>query len=225
MTRVRRRLAGLACAILLAAPGYASAQVAGAPYEVRRGDTLFAIARKARPEGASLNQTIAAIARANAQAFPAGNVNLLEVGAVLNIPMKDAIAGIAAADADRTVRDMLALRPAVAAPQTPAAPPVAAAKPSVAPQKPPPVPAGKEDAARRFQEAQAMERSGNHKGALEAYLVSAEAGYGPAQRRLGEIYDKGSPAAARDYQQSLRWYEKARSQGVDIPKPIQRVPH
>ena len=82
-----------------------------------------------------------------------------------------------------------------------------------------------EDAARRFQDAQGMERGGNHKGALEAYLASAEAGYGPAQRRLGEIYDRGSPATARDYQQSLRWYEKARAQGVEIPKPIQRVPH
>jgi len=52
----------------------------------------------------------------------------------------------------------------------------------------------------------------------------AESGHGLAQRRLGQIYDSGSPAVKHDYQASLKWYQKAREQGVPIPKPIQRGP-
>ena len=68
-----------------------------------------------------------------------------------------------------------------------------------------------------------MERKGDDQGALKAFLEAGEAGYGLAQRRLGQIYDKGNKAVQRDYQASLRWYQKARDQGVEIEKPLPRM--
>jgi TPR repeat protein len=71
----------------------------------------------------------------------------------------------------------------------------------------------------RYQQAAALERKGDHRGALNAYLEAGDSGHGLAQKRLAEIYDKGSPATKRDYGAALRWYEKARAQGVEVPKP------
>jgi FimV-like protein len=215
--RLRRCLAALmlAGAALGAMP--AGAQV-GSTHEVRRGDTLFAVARKTKHDGVSRNQMILAIWRANQSAFPGGNINLLEVGTLLTIPPRDAVAGIESAEADRLVREMLA-RPA---------PQVAAVKPAAVPAKPAPKPAvvppaGGEEAARRYREGQALERKGDDAGALKAYLEAGEAGHGLAQRRLGQIYDKGNTVVQRDYQTSLKWYQKAREQGVEIDKPLPRM--
>jgi hypothetical protein len=36
---------------------------------------------------------------------------------------------------------------------------------------------------------------------------------------LSEIYDSCNAAVERDYEQSIRWYEKAREGGEDIPPP------
>jgi len=78
----------------------------------------------------------------------------------------------------------------------------------------------KEAAERRYRQAMTMEKGGDDKGALVAYLAAGESGHGLAQKRLGEIYEKGNSATRRDYDTALRWYEKARAQGVEIPKPI-----
>ena len=69
-----------------------------------------------------------------------------------------------------------------------------------------------------YVEGRALQTRHDHAGAVAAYLQAAEAGYPPAQRRLGELYDHGTPAVPRDYQESLRWYELARNGGEDIPK-------
>ena len=214
---VRILVAAALFAIFFNLPVQAQPQGA-ATHEVRRGDTLFGIARKAKYDGVSRNQMILAIWRANPSAFPGGNPNMLEIGTVLVIPPKDAVAAIELADADRQVRELLA-RPAGAAPSVA----------SIKPQVPGAVPGpkgflGREDAARRYREGLALERKGDHAGALRAFLDAGESGHGLAQRRLGEIYDTGSPAVKHDYQASLRWYQKAREQGVEIPKPIQRGP-
>ncbi len=221
-----RRLLGatvLGCAMLgaFSLPFPAQAQQAQAvpSHEVRKGDTLFGVARKTRHEGVTLNQMIVAIWRANQSAFPGGNIHLLEVGTVLVIPARDIVASLNSLEADRQVRELLAARPPAA--------PIGAVKPPpaiAAPAKPAPVPPGQEQAARRYKEGLAMERRGDQKGALAAFLEAGEVGYGLAQRRLGEIYDKGNSATPRDYQTSLKWYQKAREQGVEIPKPIQRGP-
>lgn len=208
---LRRCIAAMLLA--LAALGAAPAQAQGSStYEVRRGDTLFAIARKVRHDGVSRNQMILAIWRANQSAFPGGNINFLEVGTVLQIPSREAVAAIASADADREVRELLVSKPAAQ---------VAVAKPvEPAPPAPPP---GMEQAARRYQEGLALERKGDDRGAFQAFLDSGEAGYGLAQRRLGQIYDKGNSAVRRDLQASIQWYQKARAQGVPLDKPHPRV--
>ena len=83
-----------------------------------------------------------------------------------------------------------------------------------------------EAGAKRYRDGLALERRGDHQSALTAFLEAGEAGHGLAQRRLGQIYDKGNSAVQRDYQASLKWYQKAREQGVDIDKPLQRTtPH
>jgi TPR repeat protein len=71
----------------------------------------------------------------------------------------------------------------------------------------------------RHREGLAAERSGDEQGAFQAFRDAAEAGHGPAQLKLGEIYDRGSSAVARDYATALGWYQKARDQGVPVPRP------
>ena len=160
---------------------------------------------------------ILAIWRANQSAFPGGNINLLEVGTVLAIPPRETVAAIDPAEADRTVREMLAKASGA---QVAAAKPAAVAMPAKAA---PAAPAGREEAARRYRDGLALERKGDDQGALKAYLEAGEAGHGLAQRKLGQIYDKGNTAVQRDYQASLKWYQRAREQGVDIDKPLPRM--
>src|ERR1700682_3671140 len=51
-----------------------------------------------------------------------------------------------------------------------------------------------EQAVGRYRDGLAKERKGDHPGAMGAYHDAAEAGNGPAQVRLAEIYDKGNSA-------------------------------
>jgi TPR repeat protein len=78
-------------------------------------------------------------------------------------------------------------------------------------------------AAARHVDGLAMERRGDQKGAFIAFLQAAEEGYPPAQRRLGEIYDSGNSAVERDHAESIRWYQKARAGGEQIPQPKPRL--
>jgi TPR repeat protein len=73
--------------------------------------------------------------------------------------------------------------------------------------------------AARYSEARALERRGDGTGALRAYEEAAQAGHGRAQMRLAEIYDRGNASVRRDYAKALHWYEKARAQGLQVPKP------
>ena len=203
----------LACAGLAAAAPPAQAQVRPT-HEVRKGDTLFGVARKAKHDGVTRNQMILAIVRANPGAFPGGNVNILAIGTILNIPPRDVVAAIESAEADRQVAELLASKPAPAAT-------VAAVKPALVPRVPEVVPPGLEAAAKRYRDGLSLERRGDDHGALTAFLEAGEGGYGLTQKKLGQIYDKGNAAVPRDYQASLKWYQKAREQGVPIDKPLQ----
>ncbi len=78
-------------------------------------------------------------------------------------------------------------------------------------------------AAGSYKDGLAMERRGDEKGAFIAFLQAAEEGYPPAQRRLGEIYDSGNSAVERDFAESIRWYQKARAGGEQIPQPKPRL--
>lgn len=73
---------------------------------------------------------------------------------------------------------------------------------------------------RRYAEGLELRDRGDDKGAFEAFLEAAEGGHAQAQRRLGEIYDRGNSAVQRDLLTSIRWYMLAREQGERLPEPI-----
>lgn len=77
----------------------------GSDYSVRRGDTLSQIAARmgGLRAGASLDQTMIALLRANPDAFIAGNVNRLKAGAVLRMPGSDALTELDAQQASAIV--------------------------------------------------------------------------------------------------------------------------
>lgn len=221
--RAARRALLLACAAVLtnffSSPAWPQGAVTS--YEVRKGDGLFAISRKLQYPGVTVFQMLVGIHAANEDAFPGGNINSLREGQVLRIPGRDQIAAVAPAEAASRYRTLIAK--AAAAP--PAA--VASIKPApavVAPPRPPGVRLERAEQVRRYNEGLALERRGDDKGALQAFLEAAESGYGLAQRKLGEIYDKGNSVVQHDYQAALKWYQKAREQGVEIPKPFVRSP-
>lgn len=76
----------------------------------------------------------------------------------------------------------------------------------------------------RHAQGLAMEHRGDQKGALVAFHDAAEQGYPPAQRKLGEIYDEGNIAVKRDYEESIRWYQKARENGEILPPQKNPMP-
>ena len=201
------------------APAAVPAQV-----EVAKGDTLFKLAGKARHSGVTLNQMVLALYRANPEAFLDGNINQLIVGRVLKVPTPEAVTAVNAAQASQELKKLVAK---AAVPVPPAAPP---AKEVPGPVKPRPEPATKPavsaptltpaQAAERFQAGIKFERDGDLRAAMTAYLAAGEAGNGTAQKRLGDLYNAGNAIVPRDYETSLKWYQKARAQGVEIPKPI-----
>ena len=82
----------------------APAMEPGKQHEVKKGDTLGAIARANLPDGVTLNQMLIALYRANESAFIRGNVNLVRAGRILNIPDREAIIAIGVAEANAQVR-------------------------------------------------------------------------------------------------------------------------
>ncbi len=76
-----------------------------ATHEVKKGDTLGAIARANLQPGVTLNQMLIAIFRANQEAFIRGNVNLIRTGKILTIPSAETVAGVEVDEANRLVKD------------------------------------------------------------------------------------------------------------------------
>ena len=81
-----------------------------------------------------------------------------------------------------------------------------------------------ESPASRHAAGLAFEHRGDYRSAYIAFLAAAEAGHPPAQKKLGEIYDSGTPAVKRDFSSSIHWYEKAREGGEVIPSPPSPMP-
>jgi FimV-like protein len=77
----------------------------------------------------------------------------------------------------------------------------------------------------RYQAGLAAEKSGDVKGAVNAYIESARLGHPLADLRLGQLYDRDvSKTLPRDLQESISHYQKAREFGIDIEKPTSRAP-
>ena len=193
--------------------------------EVAKGDTLFRIAGKVRHAGTTLFQTVLALYRANTDAFLNGNINQLVVGRVLAVPGPEDVLSVDPAKAAQQVKE-LAARPVVVPPPAPPAfepkeAPAPKAKPTPPPKPQPPTSAvTPAQAEARFQEGLKSERQGDLKAAMASYLAAGESGNAMAQKRLGDIYNTGNAVVTRDYEIALKWYQKARAQGVEIPKPI-----
>jgi len=76
----------------------------GGDYVVQRGDSLWAIASRMRPDGRlTMNQTMVAIFEANPGAF-GGNINVLRAGASLRVPSADEIFQISRGNAFSEVK-------------------------------------------------------------------------------------------------------------------------
>ena len=77
-----------------------TATVADAQYgPVQRGETLWPIAQRLKPQGITTRQMAMALLRANPQAFIDNNINKLRAGAVLNIPARPFVEQLDAATA------------------------------------------------------------------------------------------------------------------------------
>lgn len=72
-------------------------------YTVRSGDTLWSVARRARPQGATVQQTLMAIYRENPDAFIDGDMNRMRRGHALRVPEASEVAAVDADDARATV--------------------------------------------------------------------------------------------------------------------------
>lgn len=106
-------------------------------YRTRSSDTLWGVALKVKPSGASVQQTMIAIQRQNQDAFARENINALKSGRVLRIPTDSQIREVGAREAvanvaeqNRLWRSGVTEAPALTGPQ------VAATKPSAAPAAP-----------------------------------------------------------------------------------------
>jgi pilus assembly protein FimV len=97
-------------------------------YVVRPGDTLATIAQSRRYAGATLDQALVAIFRANEDAFEGGNLDRLRAGAALALPDPDEVRAVDPEEARRFVRDQRR------ADDAPAAAPPAARAASPAPR-------------------------------------------------------------------------------------------
>jgi TPR repeat protein len=77
-----------------------------------------------------------------------------------------------------------------------------------------------EQALSRFRQAELFERNRDLRSAFNAYTEAGEAGNGLAQKKLGDLYSSGNAVVERNYETALKWYFKAREQGIEIPKPL-----
>lgn len=117
-------------------------------HKVQADETLLGVARRVRPgTGASLEQIMMALLRANPEAFIEDNINLLRMGQVLRIPDRDALTAVGREEAvaevatqnalwreyrTRTTEMPMAQEPVPLAPSKPAAPKPEVSKPEAA---------------------------------------------------------------------------------------------
>src|SRR3954468_3266038 len=72
--------------------------------------------------------------------------------------------------------------------------------------------------ATQYHTAVSFEEKGEGKAAVKAYITAARGGSCEAAKRLGDIFDKGLIGVSRDYAESLKWYNFARTLGTcDVP--------
>lgn len=171
------------------------AEVKAETYEVKKGDTLGAIARQYRPDGVSFNQMLIALQRANEDAFIRNNVNLVRAGRILNIPDRDTIDAVEPADANRLISAQMAdfaeyrsrLAATVAASPTQAAPAERAAAGAITPKPAEPKPAAPKDQLKLSKAEPKKPGAPAAKAAREDDLVARERALKEAQSRVSDL--------------------------------------
>ncbi|HSU90046.1 MAG TPA: FimV/HubP family polar landmark protein, partial [Sporolactobacillaceae bacterium] len=93
---------------LVAPSAKAQGAVASDTYQIKRGDTLGAIARKWKAEGVSYEQMLVGLFETNRPVFIRDNINLIRAGATIFIPGREDVLAVGAADAARQVRTHMA---------------------------------------------------------------------------------------------------------------------
>ena len=69
-----------------------------------------------------------------------------------------------------------------------------------------------------YQQAKALDAGGNVKGAVRLYLRAVKEGDFNAAKALGDIYAEGKGDVGKDYADSLRYYQLAEKNGVEVPR-------
>jgi pilus assembly protein FimV len=167
----------------------------GAPtsYEVKRGDTLGAIALGNLPPGVTLNQMLIAIYRANPDAFIRENVNLVRAGRILSIPSGDSLGTVDVTEANRLVRAHHAefneyrSRLAAAAPKADTAPGERAVEGQIEAKPAAPKPAPAQDQLRLSKADPAKPAAASARAAQEDDAVARERALKEAQSRVADL--------------------------------------
>lgn len=95
-----------------AAPVVKRAAPVGDSYgPVKRNDTLWAISKRVRHDGATLAQTMMSLLQANPQAFVNQDINRLKAGAILRLPAREEVFALAAGEAAQLYRESIAGKP------------------------------------------------------------------------------------------------------------------
>jgi pilus assembly protein FimV len=170
-----------------AAPAASAAE--GTQYQVKKGDTLGAIARQHMVPGATLEQMLIAIYRANPDAFIRENVNLVRAGRILNIPGE--VGEVDPADAKRLVRahnaDFNAYRSRLAAVPATAEGTPAGRESAGKIEKPEAAPADKQDQLRLSKSEPGKAGTPGGRAAQEDDRVARERALREAQSRQAEL--------------------------------------
>lgn len=217
----------------------ATAAVAPVPDTVlvKRGDTLAGIARRVRPEGVSLEQTLVGLYRENARAFD-GNMNRMRAGAKLNVPDAEKIAAITQQEAGREVRlqaaDWRAYRQKLAEAVAQAAEPSEQAKPGQAASGK--ITAKVDDAAKPSADAQQdvlklsrvappADGAAKEAAALQEKLRAQEEDALARERALEESSERVAllEKQVQDMQELVRMKEEALNGAAEAPPPAPSV--
>ncbi len=204
-------------------------------YEVKKGDTLGAIARQYRPAGVTFNQMLIALQRANEDAFIRNNVNLVRAGRILNIPDGDAVAAVEAADANRLIGAQMAdfaeyrsrLGVAVAATPAPAAPAERAAAGQITPKPEEPKAAEAKDQLKLSKADVKKPGAPTAKAAREDDLAARERALKEAQSRVTDLEKNVADLQklmALKQQQLAELEKKAAKPAAVAPPPVAKAP-
>jgi pilus assembly protein FimV len=223
-------------AVVKPAPAAAMAPVPDT-IEVKRGDTLGGIARRVRPEGVSLEQTLVGLFRENTRAFE-GNMNRLRAGAKLNIPDAEKLAAITPQEAGREVRlqaaDWRAYRQKLAEAVAQAAEPSEQAKPGQAASgqitakvddAAKPSADDKQDVLKLSRVAPPADGAAKEAAALQEKLRAQEEDALARERALEESSERVAmlEKQVQDMQELVRMKEEALNGAAEAPPPAPSV--